>query len=162
MIDGNMKQPSYIDETNRRARGEDVVDRRPLLCLDFDGVIHDYQEGWKNGGIYGHVTIGFWEWAERAAQMFRLVVYSSRSKTQDGIDGMKAWMRREHPHQVLPDYFEFANEKPPAFITIDDRAIQFQGDWGALDPNILRSFEPWMMKEPVPVPVPAAPVEGEP
>lgn len=151
---------SYIETVNERARGEPEAmiatpQQRglPILCIDFDGVIHDYRHGWKGGAIYGNVTTGFWEWAERAKDYFRLVVYSSRSMTRDGIDGMKAWMTREHPQRQLPVYFEFEAKKPPAFLTIDDRALTFAGDWGAFDPVKLREFEPWSMNVPEPAPV---------
>jgi hypothetical protein len=123
-----------------------VSDRRglPILCIDFDGVIHSYESGWKGGAIYGTVTVGFWEWAERAKDYFTLTIYSSRSVTEDGILGMKAWMTREHPQRQLPPYFQFAHQKPPAFLTIDDRALTFMGDWGRFDPVALRDFKPWM------------------
>ena len=42
----------------------------------------------------------------------------------------------------------FASEKPPAYLTIDDRAICFKGDWNA--PNItlqaLKDFKSWTEK----------------
>ena len=65
---------------------------KPILCLDFDGVIHDYREGWKGGDIYGEVTPGFWEWLFKAAKLFRIVVYSSRSKTEEAGQAMQAWL----------------------------------------------------------------------
>ena len=43
------------------------------------------------------------------------------------------------------DDFEFACEKPPAFLTIDDRGMQFRGDWSAWWPPAprLKEFKPW-------------------
>lgn len=115
---------------------------KPILCLDFDGVIHSYEHGWQDGRIYGTVTPGFWEWALKAKELFTLVVYSSRSK--DGPKAMLDWMIA----QGIPDglKFTFAHEKPPAFLTIDDRAITFEGNWLALDPAALTMFKPWMMR----------------
>lgn len=114
---------------------------KPILCLDFDGVIHDYREGWKDGTIYGELTEGFLDWATQARELFRLVVYSSRSKDADGISAMKVWM---HQHGINSAWFEFAHEKPPAFLTIDDRCQPFGGSWAVLDPKVLREFKPWM------------------
>lgn len=113
---------------------------KPILCLDFDGVIHSYENGWQEGVIYGTLTPGFKEWVEKAKNLFKLVIYSSRSKTLDGIVAMKKWLNLQG---INPDYFEFASEKPPAFLTIDDRAIQFRGNWLVLDPRELREFKPW-------------------
>lgn len=123
----------------------------PILCIDFDGVIHSYEKGWQEGVIYGHVTPGFWEWAEEAAKHFKLVIYSSRSKTDEGTTAMAVWLIaerkkwREAGGQSGSDplSYEFAHEKPPAFLTIDDRAVQFRGDWSALPPEQLRAFRPW-------------------
>lgn len=116
-----------------------MADRKPILCLDFDGVVHKYERGWQDGTIYSTITDGFWEWAVEAQKLFSLVIYSSRSKT--GIDDMENWMIAQGWPDVID--IEFAHEKPPAFLTIDDRAVRFDGDWSALDPNTLRQFKPW-------------------
>lgn len=115
----------------------------PILCLDFDGVIHDYREGWKGGVIYGDVTPGFWEWAIEAQKHFKLVVYSSRSK--DGVGAMHDWLVAQGWPDVVD--IEFAHEKPPAFLTIDDRALTFRGKWSAFDPAELCNFKPWMVED---------------
>lgn len=116
----------------------------PILCVDFDGVIHDYKHGWQGGKIYGDVTPGFFEWLQHARKLFRVVIYSSRSKDEGGIEAMKLWLARQNGG-VAPDGLEFAAEKPPAFLTIDDRAIAFTGSWDDLDPVKLTMFKPWMI-----------------
>lgn len=119
---------------------------KPILCVDFDGVIHDYKQGWKGGRIYGDVTPDFFAWLEQAQRYFRVVVYSSRSKDVGGIDAMQAWLTRQN-NGVMPGGLEFANEKPPAFLTIDDRALTFNGDWAEFMPTKLIGFLPWMMRK---------------
>lgn len=127
---------------------------KPIICLDFDGVIHSYERGWQGGEIYGTVVDGFFEWAWRAKGLFRLMVYSSRSKSPEGLAAMRDWLeehliewsKSQKGHNLYLSDFEWAAEKPPAFLTIDDRAVQFRGDWNDLDlqPARLLSFRPWM------------------
>ena len=131
---------------------------KPILCIDFDGVIHSYDSGWKGATVIAdHITSGFFEWAEKAAQEFDLVIYSSRSKEPEAVVAMQFWMAAERKlwreaggkHKVdAPLEFSFAAEKPAAFLTIDDRAICFSGDWtdSALDPMTMRAFKPWNKK----------------
>jgi len=130
---------------------------RPTICVDFDGVIHSYERGWQNGVIYGTVVPGFFEWVERVRHQFKLVIYSSRSKDDAGVIAMGKWLHdqrniwlasggQRHPTKTLE--IEFAYEKPAAWLTIDDRAIQFNGDWNApeLSADAMRTFRPWNIK----------------
>ena len=126
----------------------------PTVCVDFDGVIHSYDKGWQNGVIYGHVVPGFFEWLETTRGKLKVVVYSSRSKTNDGLVAMGRWLHEQRNawikaggdrHPTEPLEIEFAHEKPPAFLTIDDRAFCFQGNWAdpALTPEAIKAFRPW-------------------
>lgn len=127
----------------------------PSLCIDFDGVIHSYERGWQGGEIYGTIVPGFVIWAQMAARKFELVIYSSRSKDPAGIEAMQAWLRRQLAERMMPDeidgflsIFKFASEKPAAWLTIDDRAVRFEGHWTdpALSPDALLAFKPWNSK----------------
>ena len=122
---------------------------KPIICIDFDGVVHSYERGWQNGAIYGYVVPGFFSWASIAQKHFKLVIYSARSSTEEGKAAMKEWLAKK----LLewggePIELEFSSEKPHAHLTIDDRAIQFNGNWKALDLRIdaLLDFEPWTKK----------------
>jgi hypothetical protein len=134
--------------------------RLPTLCIDLDGVVHSYERGWENGALYGTVTPGFWEWAREAQKAFRLVIYSSRSKDPAARKAMKDWLHHQRNAWLAelvaagesagePLALEFAAEKPAAFLTIDDRAIRFDGDWSApqLAPAVMRAFKPWNVRE---------------
>lgn len=129
---------------------------KPIICVDFDGVIHSYEHGWQNGEIYGTATPGFFRWAINAVNLFKLVIYSSRSRTPEGITAMREaigkWsvdaiqageVSEDYVWPCLFDNLDFADVKPPAFLTIDDRAICFQGNWAALDPAELLEFRTW-------------------
>ena len=131
-----------------------MSDFKPTICVDFDGVIHSYEKGWQNGVIYGSVVSGFFEWVERVRNACRLVIYSSRSKDEAGAVAMSLWLHEQRNKwiaaggqrdPIAPLEIEFAHEKPAAWLTIDDRAIRFTGDWAApeLTVDAILSFKPW-------------------
>lgn len=97
---------------------------------------------------------GFFEWVDRVRDQFKLVIYSSRSKDEGLRNKMAVWLvthyeawrsaaGRHEKEEVAT--FEFAHEKPAAWLTIDDRAIRFTGDWTApeLSADAMRAFKPW-------------------
>lgn len=137
--------------------------RKPILVLDFDGVIHSYEKGWQGGEIYGTVVEGFFAWAMEAKKYFDLHIYSSRSGSHKTRQPMQDWLavhldawkwdRIEHGYdEAQPDLtmkdFTFVSFKPPAFVTIDDRAITFDGFWNhpKYYPETLLKFKSWVQK----------------
>lgn len=119
---------------------------KPILCLDFDGVIHSYESGWKGADIIPDPPVaGAADFIVAAQEHFAVSIYSSRSGQDGGIDAMKRYV-----HKIIldADYdgscfdnIQWPTEKPPALITIDDRALCFDGTWPRIDD--LRSFQPW-------------------
>lgn len=134
---------------------------KPILCVDFDGVIHSYTSGWKGATIISDPPVpGALRWLWKATEWFDVQVYSSRSKGPDAIGAMRWWMAahsadefgHDHPMAASAPHeypITFANEKPSAFLTIDDRAICFEGDWDEIEPADLLNFKPWNKRTPI-------------
>lgn len=132
---------------------------KPILCMDFDGVIHSYTSGWKGADqIPDPAVPGAIAFLSKAKDSFDVQVFSSRSNQPGGIDAMQRWMR-----DAVYDYFDCAfttgspldfdqanalldalsypTEKPPAMVSIDDRVITFTGVWPSIQE--LQEFKPW-------------------
>jgi hypothetical protein len=118
---------------------------KPILCLDFDGVIHSYFSGWKGASIIPDPPVqGAFAFIQEALQYFEVAVFSSRSTQPGGIVAMKEWfLLYKWPKDVEgnPEGIYFPTEKPPVFLTIDDRVMLFAGIWP--DAKELLKFRPW-------------------
>ena len=115
---------------------ERVKHPKSLLCLDFDGVIHHYRQGYKDGSIYDQPVPGVKEAIQKYLEVFDIVIFSARANTQKGRKEMREWLKK-HDLPLLP----LTSEKPPAFLTIDDRAVTFDGTFP--DTETLEEFVPW-------------------
>lgn len=123
---------------------------KPILCLDFDGVLHSYSSGWKGADVIPDPPVpGAIAFLREAVKHFRVAIFSSRSNQPGGIEAMCRWLGYHVLDQRLSDQEELAwagaiewpTEKPPALVTIDDRALTFDGTWP--DIAVLLAFKPW-------------------
>lgn len=122
---------------------------KPILCVDFDGVIHRYTSGWKGETVISDpVVLGFFDWLRETTEHFDVQVYSSRSKSPDARLAMENWLREQHEQHLAAGGKEapigalkFAAEKPAAYLTIDDRAICFAGAFPSVAE--MQAFKPW-------------------
>lgn len=121
---------------------------KPILCLDFDGVIHSYTSGWKGArNIPDPPVDGALDFISTALSFdWDVVIHSSRARHWGGISAMRAWLQKHAGNQwdtMGPSFCQvrFARWKPSALVTIDDRALTFMGVW----PNFqdLKNFRPW-------------------
>lgn len=125
------------------------------VCLDFDGVIHSYTSGWQGVGVVDDPAvpgaIRFIEDLQNAG--FEVSIYSSRSSSIRGRRAMKRWLEeRIISHfgcdRVGADDCYSAIRwpwfKPAAFVTLDDRAIQFTGTWPTV--HEIRNFRTWQSR----------------
>ncbi len=109
---------------------------KPLLSLDFDGVLHLYSKGYHDGTVYDGPTPGALEFVLEAQKHFLLVVHSARARTRAGRQEIGIWLL-DHGFPTMP----ITAEKPPAFLHLDDRAVTFTGTFPA--PEALLGFRHW-------------------
>lgn len=114
------------------------------ICIDFDGVLHSYSSGWEGAHIASDPPVpGALEWLREMIDHadFEPMVYSSRSRQPGGIRCMQDWLVE---HGMSPSdvaLLQFPTEKPAAWLTIDDRAICFEGTFPTL--TTMQEFKPW-------------------
>lgn len=131
--------------------------KNPIICVDFDGVIHSYKSGWKGVAIIPDPPVpGAIEWLMRHLPVPDAVcamapaykgpivqIYSSRSKSWRGRRAMKKYLVQYglHPAYIWERILKFPILKPAAFLTLDDRAICFSGAFPSTEE--MMSFKPW-------------------
>jgi hypothetical protein len=130
--------------------------RKPILCLDFDGVLHGYQSGWQGADVVPDLPVpGAMDFLDRAVTAFEVHIYSSRSHQPNGILAMRTWLMLQLGRWALPGdaqaradevlaAIQWPTAKPAAMVTLDDRALTFTGQWPAVED--LLAFEPWNKK----------------
>lgn len=118
----------------------------PILCVDFDGVIHSYTTPWIGPEVIPDPPVdGAFEWLKKATKKFQVCIYSSRSKYSYGIGAMQTWFKEHGLDKETLDKLEFPDKKPAAFLTIDDRCVCFEGTFP--DPEELLEFKPWNKRD---------------
>lgn len=140
---------------------------KPILSVDFDGVIHSYGSGWKGASVIPDPPVpGAIPWLLRMLDAgFEVAIFSSRSKNLWGRWAMQRWLAKaiaEHwqagggelsfvececwgDAAAVWRRFSWPWVKPSALMTIDDRALTFNGDWSdpAYTAEAIRAFKPW-------------------
>jgi len=111
------------------------------IAVDFDGVIHKYSEGWKDGTIYDDPIPGAFEAIKSFMESgYAVFIHSTRNEFQ-----IAEWMNQQtDKFQTFPldegmlnngkffnntNFVGVTNKKLPAQYYIDDRAIRFPGSW---------------------------------
>lgn len=114
----------------------------PIVCMDFDGVIHSYTSGWQGVDRIPDPPVANAKMAIRSYldAGLQVAVLSSRSSSLEGRAAMYRWFQRNLPE--LADMVAFVEHKPPAVITIDDRAYCFKGAFPS--PDEIRNFQTWV------------------
>lgn len=136
---------------------------KKIICVDFDGVLHSYINGWQGmGGVEDPPIRGAIQWLYDLVwdKRFEVAIFSSRNKSFFGRRAMKRWLAEMfcEVHNIRPGFgdnpFEIPDEgwdfvkmlkfpwfKPAAHLFIDDRAMRFKGKFPTLEE--IHDFKPW-------------------
>lgn len=87
---------------------------RPILCLDFDGVLSAYKGNWRGATVIDEPPVpGAIEFVEAALDYFDVCVFSSRSHQPGGRMAMAEWMVHHGFPADLIDWLGCANSADP-------------------------------------------------
>lgn len=127
---------------------------KPIICLDFDGVVHSYTSGWQGARTIPDPPVeGALEFMETALRLgYDVVIHSSRARYWGGIRAMRQWLKCVSGSAWYEGGFEpgledvrFTRWKPAAIVTLDDRAVRFEGTFPK--PQDLVALRPWNKAE---------------
>lgn len=107
--------------------------------VDFDKVLHTYDNGWADGTVYGELVPGAEDALRALLEHHAVVVHTTRDVHQVG-----RWLAERtafayatdtgsggnFPFWNIADTILISNRKWAARFYIDDRAVHFAGDWG--------------------------------
>lgn len=103
-----------------------------VLCIDFDGVIHNHNLGFHDGTIYGDPIEGSLEALKQLSRKYRLIIYTCKANPDRPLINGKTgeeliwdWLDK---HGVKQNVASVTYTKPNAVAYIDDKAIRFM-DW---------------------------------
>lgn len=124
------------------------------LNLDFDGVINSYKSGWLGETELPDPPVpGALAFIIKARKDFEITICSSRAKSEVGRKAIQEYLQKYFVHQLglsaeiagqILDEITITNEKPAAYVSIDDRALTFNGEWPSIEE--LKTFQPWYRK----------------
>ena len=120
------------------------------ICIDFDGVLADYSEGYQGKDKFGEMIPG----ADLASQVLKekgwtIIIYTTRPATA----ALKKWLEKNNiKYDYInenPDQPEDCREgcKMAADIYIDDRGMTVRGEWTEWLIREIAEFQPCSVKK---------------
>ena len=129
------------------------------VCVDFDGVLNQYNSGWQGADVIIDEPVegaleALYGWLDDGLS---LAIYSARSGQIGGIPAMRKWLSKHdnayrHKHWtgkqvsevlMLVERIEFPVFKPAAQLYFDDRGFRFGGPPFPSAAHLRQHFTPW-------------------
>ena len=117
------------------------------ICIDFDGVLHDYSKGWQGDDVFDKAVPGASEGLKALKKDgWTIILFTTRQKTQKLVDFLLDNDLEVDYINYNPNQPDNASGKLIADVYLDDRGICFDGDWTKAV-ELIKTFKPWQTKE---------------
>lgn len=132
-------QDELREAAKRYKEGQFATDRQKTVCIDFDGVIADYSQGYQGPDVFGDPLPGAAEVTQRLKDKgWKVIIFTTRRCTEALQEYLVKNGVRFDSINVNNDQPEGSNPgKPIADAYLDDRAIRFY-DWAQAESDLLR------------------------
>lgn len=138
---------SILDSVSRAyaAVKEKVTDyppKRPVICLDFDGVIHSFETGWIDADVIPDKPIDHMSGLINSLHQKGAVilVHSSRCGYEGGVEAIEKWLKKNNISVT-----KVCKHKPNADVYVDDLAYRFEGHY-KLQQFLMDKFQDFLTK----------------
>lgn len=112
---------------------------KPNIVVDFDGVLNTYT-GWQGPDELFEPADGSRGFLETLSNFYSVYILSTRPSEK-----IRQWLI---DNQLSKFVYDCVDEKPPAVAYIDDRGIQFNGNFDEVIETLKNGFKPhWAVKK---------------
>jgi hypothetical protein len=125
------------------------MSKKKTICIDFDGVLHDYSDGYQGKDVFGEMIPN----ADKGTQLLKskgwtIIIYTTRQASEK----LKSWLE---DHKIAYDHINENPEQPEdakggkliADIYLDDRGMRFNGRWDEWLMGEIAGFKPWQQNQ---------------
>lgn len=121
-----------------------MTKKKKTICIDFDGVIHDYSKGWQGEDVFGNMITN----ADIGTSILKkkgwtIIIFTTRKKSSK----LEKWLK---DNNITYDYINENPDQPDntsgkiiADVYLDDRGICFSGTWNEWFIREILDFKPW-------------------
>ena len=110
--------------------------KNKVILVDLDGVLNEYSGDFDENYIPA-LRDGALEFLKMLSKDFKIKIFTTRNCTI-----VKKWITSYNLDNLIIDV---TNVKEPSYLIIDDRCLNFQGDYTKII-NKIYNFIPWYQK----------------
>ena len=109
---------------------------KKTILIDLDGVLNTYNGKYDENYI-PPIKDGAYNFIKELSEKYKIIIFTTRNSLITS-----KWIVKNSLNKYIENV---TNVKEPAHLIIDDRCINFKGDYGELK-NEIKDFEVWYKK----------------